>query len=671
MPQLSASGSPSSRAPPGGISSAWPTILASAFVLLCLAALAIAPIWTGRRTMAPRTEIGSVAEPMDLLADRLEFAFALQEAGLRGYLLTGEERHVERYREARAEEERLFRRLDRIARQLDASIVARLDEVRKRAARRHLREDAFLGGRISRERFLSALPEQDALYQSVLAAALALDRALVEAIDRRRDAIDAAERFHRRLSLLLASSAFVAVGGVTWLTRRARRLAAANARLYRESWEAEQRWRFLAEASSILGASLDYTDTLQSLARLVVPRGADWCVVDVVEARRQDGVEQIATAHADPEKEELLRELRRRHPLDWTSMQPAARALRTGEPVFIPEISNADLAESSRTAEQIRRLRELGLHSLIAVPLVARGHVLGTMTFVSAAPNRTYDVHDLKLAQELAVRAALAVDNARLYEAAVAASKAKSDFLAVMSHELRTPLNVITGNADLLEAEIAGSLTEKQKDFVQRIKTSAWNQLRIIEEILTFSRMELGREQVQIERVDLSHLVRDLVPLVEPLAREKGLHFRIDAPEEPTPVETDPRKLRHILLNLLSNAMKFTEEGEVELQAAVEEGTTILRLRDTGIGIAPEYLEKIFEPFFQVEEALTREKGGTGLGLSVARRIAHLLGGEITVQSEVGKGSTFTVRLPRRPPAPAPSARFSDAGPETGADRVE
>jgi signal transduction histidine kinase len=228
-------------------------------------------------------------------------------------------------------------------------------------------------------------------------------------------------------------------------------------------------------------------------------------------------------------------------------------------------------------------------------------------------------------------------------------SKYKSEFLANMSHELRTPLNAVTGYTELIQEGLAGPVTERQEGFLEKVKANARHQLRVIEEILEYSRMEGGREEVRVQRVDLSDQLREVASFIEPLAREKNLGFRLRAPSEPLNVETDPAKLRHILLNLLSNAVKFTERGDIELRARVSDGTLEIQVADTGVGIRPEDQEKVFEAFAQLEEATTREKGGTGLGLAVARRLARMLGGDVSVESEVGRGSTFTVDLPAGP----------------------
>ncbi|MGH8430583.1 MAG: sensor histidine kinase, partial [Solimonas sp.] len=253
----------------------------------------------------------------------------------------------------------------------------------------------------------------------------------------------------------------------------------------------------------------------------------------------------------------------------------------------------------------------------------------------------------LSLGRDIASRAAVAIDNSRLHERANQASRAKSNFLAVMSHELRTPLSAITGYADLMEAGIPDQLTEKQTEQVGRIKLRAYDLLHMIEEILAFSRLEAGQERFRFEDVDIGELIRDVTQVATPLAEERGLRFRPIVPDDAGHVRTDPNKARHILLDLISNAIKFTKQGEIALEARIDNGNAVFRVSDTGLGIAPEFHERIFEPFFQVEDPMTREKGGSGIGLSVARRLANHLGGEITLESNPGQGTTFTVTIPR------------------------
>ena len=266
------------------------------------------------------------------------------------------------------------------------------------------------------------------------------------------------------------------------------------------------------------------------------------------------------------------------------------------------------------------------------------------MTLVCA--ERQYTRNDVATAEDFAQRAALSISNARLYAAAQEASRAKSEFLAVMSHELRTPLNAVMGYADLLQAGIAGPVDERQRGYLDRIKDGARHLEGIIDEILAFSRMEAGYEALRTRRVDLRDVARQAADLLRPLARQKDLALRLLLPDGPAVAETDPEKVLQILRNLGTNAVKFTDAGEVAIEVVPGGDRQLVRVADTGIGISRANQERVFEPFWQVEQSNRREVGGTGLGLSVARRTAELLGATLTLESALGRGSTFTLSLP-------------------------
>jgi signal transduction histidine kinase len=278
--------------------------------------------------------------------------------------------------------------------------------------------------------------------------------------------------------------------------------------------------------------------------------------------------------------------------------------------------------------------------------MIARGRTLGALTLISSDKGRRYNNDDLELSMELATRAAIAIDNAQLYRSALAASDAKSAFLATMSHELRTPLNAIIGYQSLLQEGIAGSVNDAQRAQLSRVRASADHLLGLIDEVLTFSRVEAGKEVVRREDTRVKPLVDEAIGMVRPLAEAKDLPVRSEG--EDAELFTDPGKVRQILINLLSNAIKFTEKGDVVIRSHVNKDRVAISITDSGIGVAPENQERIFDPFWQVEQRSTRKVGGTGLGLSVSRSLARLLGGEVTVESELDKGSTFTLNLPLR-----------------------
>jgi signal transduction histidine kinase len=292
--------------------------------------------------------------------------------------------------------------------------------------------------------------------------------------------------------------------------------------------------------------------------------------------------------------------------------------------------------------------------------------VASIMTFVglvlwSARVLRNTDkerVDLLLLEQQARAHAEKARNEAELARAeAERANNSKTDFLAVMSHELRTPLTAIMGYEELLSDGITGPVTELQRQQLGRINASARHLLGLIDEILTFARVDIGRERVRWESMSINHTIADAAALVEPMAAAKSIDFIVDLLEEDESIQTDGTKLRQMLVNLLSNGIKFTENGEVRVSCLVNSGVLELRIADTGVGISAENIEEVFEPFWQAEQSTTRKTGGTGLGLSVTRKLARLLGGDVSVASRLGAGTTFLLKLPMKAPAGEPVRR--------------
>jgi signal transduction histidine kinase len=442
------------------------------------------------------------------------------------------------------------------------------------------------------------------------------------------------------------------------------------------STDSRTRFAFLAETSRCLANSLDFETTLATGAGLALPYFGTWCMVDIVEDD-DDTIRRVAVIHPDPEKQRVAREFYDAHPPCRDDPLGAPRVIRTRESEFV--LAYDEVLQGITGEEHRLLLQELGARSFLMVPMSARGRTLGAITFVSDS-RREYDDADLLLAEDLGRRCAMAVDNARLYAAseearraaeeartaatltarraeelldeanlsryeAEAANGARKAFLGTISHEFRTPLTAVQGFADLLTDEAAGPLNDKQRHNLARIRGASDHLLTLIDEILTFAQQQSGRSELRLREVDVAAVVREAAMIVAPLAAAKGLAFPLRVPDGPIPFRTDPGKVRLMILNLAANAVKFTETGYVALELEMEPGALLLRVGDTGCGIAAEHAEHVFEPFWQVDQSDGRV-GGTGLGLAVARQLAGLLGGELAMESEPGAGCVFTVRLP-------------------------
>lgn len=405
--------------------------------------------------------------------------------------------------------------------------------------------------------------------------------------------------------------------------------------------------KLLSDASRVLSSTLDYETTLDAVARLAVATMADWCAIDLVQP---DGdIRQAIVAHRDEEKVRWAKELRKQYPPDYSEPTGVGQVIRSGKAEMYSEISDDMLIKGARDETHLSILRELGIKSALIVPMIARGRTLGALTLISSVVGRRYSDADESLATELATRAAIAIDNAQLYRAALTASEAKSAFLASMSHELRTPLNAIIGYQALLQEGLSGPVTEAQVGQLSRIRTSANHLLALIDEVLTFSRIDVGKELVQREQVRLQPIVAEAIGMISPIAEARGLRIRDESDD--TTLHTDSFKVRQILLNLLSNAVKFSDQGDIVVRSKLDHDVVKVSVTDTGIGIAEQNLERVFDPFWQVEQRSTRRAGGTGLGLSVSRSLARLLGGDLIVESELGEGSTFTAIIPLGEPS--------------------
>ena len=425
----------------------------------------------------------------------------------------------------------------------------------------------------------------------------------------------------------------------------ARRLIEEQAR--REAAEAaERRSFFLAEASRLLGASFDYQTTLATLTRLAVPQLADFCTVDVLGL--DDALIRVGVAHVDQEKEPLLRELPRF--TSALSSEHPMRRVMAGESIFVPEITDPMLAQMSATDEHASLVALIDPRSLVAVPLRVGDRVTGVLALYDSESGRRFTRDDLELAEELARRASLAVDNARLFHEANRATRDRDEMLGVVAHDLRNPLNTIfMGTTVLLAAMPEDDPKRKQTEMVRR---AAERMNRLIQDLLDIRRVDSGRMVVEPKPESIDEIMSEALEMLRPLAGAASLVLEYDAPPEVPPVAADSARLLQVLSNLVGNAIKFTPPGGrvwIEVEPLDEE--VRIAVSDTGPGIPAEQVPHIFGRFWQGRSS---DRRGIGLGLAISKGIVEAHGGRIWVESQVGEGSRFIFTLPiARQMAPA------------------
>jgi signal transduction histidine kinase len=544
--------------------------------------------------------------------------------------------------------------------------------------------------------------------------------------------------------------------------RRALKLAIARqaaqslerARAYDVAELARSRTAFLAEATTLLASSLEYEETLARLARLAVPRLADWCSIDML----GDGgkIERLAVAHADPAKVAWAEELQRRFPPNPEARRGIPAVLRSGEPEYLPELPRELLERAGAGDPELEKaIEQLGFRSWICVPLNARGRTIGSLSLVGAESGRTFTPDDLELATQLAERAAVAVDNARLYReserradaaralasigdgvvlldpagrvrawnpaievltgvaegdalgrlvddvlpawetvrehvvlagsadgsrsstlplavphgerwASVTAvefaegsvytlrdvseehalERARSEFVATASHELRTPIAAVYGSVRTLRREDI-ELSESDRElFLQIIEAEGERLVRIVDQILVAGQIDAGEIGVAADACDVRALVESVLASARARAPE-SVRLELSAPDALPLVACDGDRLRQVLVNLVENAVKYSPDGGlIDVTLTSHGATASIAVRDRGLGIPPAEQERIFEKFYRLDPSMTRGVGGSGLGLYISRELVARMHGRLTVESEPGSGSTFTVELP-------------------------
>ncbi len=411
--------------------------------------------------------------------------------------------------------------------------------------------------------------------------------------------------------------------------------------------------QFLAEASGGLATIVDEASTLQKVAHLAVPGFADWCWVDMAD---EAGVpRRLAIAHKDPARVDLAHELHRRFPPDPDAPHGAAQVIRTGSPELVQEITPAMLAAGVRDEIQLGILRALGLKSFMCVPIRGRERTLGAISFVAAESGRRYGAVDLRLAEDLAARAAIAIENARLYAELKETDRRKDEFLATLAHELRNPLAPIRNILHLLREPGGDGPREAERAMAER---NVVHLARLIDDLMDVARISRGKIELSRQEADLATIVNQAVETARPLIDERRQGLTVTMPEGRIGLEADPTRLEQVFWNLLNNAAKYTSPGgQIRVTVEVEGPEVLVSVRDSGIGIRPEMLPRVFDMFVQIGEHKNYAQGGLGIGLSLVRTLVEMHGGAILARSDgPGQGSEFVVRLPRLVAGQAPQA---------------
>lgn len=405
------------------------------------------------------------------------------------------------------------------------------------------------------------------------------------------------------------------------------------------------RWEFLAEAGTVMEASLDYEDTLASVVELSVPTVADYCAIGLLDESGR--VTWGSSAHRNPAKAELAARLRAYSPDFAGARHPGAKAILSGETQLINTVDDTFLRLLARDETHLALLRELGPTAYLGVPLSARGRVLGLLIFVATAESgRRYNDSDVMLANEVGHRAALAVDHAILYRAAEEAGRARESMVAVVSHDLKNPLSTIQMAAsflleDLVPDDEAHALERRQLTSIHREAGRAY---RLIRDLLDVNAIEAGTLHVVRSTQEIAPLVDEVVETLKPLAQAKQIELALEAASGLPVLHADRDRLFQVFSNLGGNAIKFTPEGgRVLIRARHEDDAVAFDVVDTGPGIPPADLSRVFDRYWQAKKTASL---GSGLGLTIARGIVEAHGGRIDVSSVPGEGTVFSFTIP-------------------------
>lgn len=429
------------------------------------------------------------------------------------------------------------------------------------------------------------------------------------------------------------------------LENHAQTLEATVQQAVAQAQEAQRRLAFLASASTLLSSSLDYEATLSRVARLAVLFLADYCVVDSLEETGE--LRCVGVAHADRTKESLVRQSRNCYDNAEPDSYPGLRAIQDHQTQFLPRLTAGTLERWAVNPPHLELIKQLNPGSMMVVPMTATDRTLGVLTFVRTGPGREYQPDDLSLAEDLTRRAALAVENARLYQEAQQALQIRDQFLTIAAHELKTPLTSLLGNVQLLHRRLERNPQAGERELRHMINLASQTRRlnRLVDSLLNLNRLEAGQLTIDRAELDLNRLVTQVVDEFREIVETHTIEYQGHA--DPIPMDGDELRLEQVLQNLLHNAIKYSPEGgEINVSLTRADNEVTIKIRDNGIGIPSKALPYLFNRFYRVEHDKAQKISGFGLGLYVVKEIISLHSGTIEVESEEDKGSTFTVRFP-------------------------
>ncbi|HEX7828122.1 MAG TPA: ATP-binding protein [Thermoanaerobaculia bacterium] len=629
-----------------GPESTWTTVLPVVFIIVSLLSLVILPLVVANKTAKMRDEIAEVAEPARQEANLIQIDLNRELNKLIAFQSTGQKHYLAEYFALVERQDVNRRALQGRLPKLDRSLQKNLNDLFIQTHRWHLgvKASEFTTRNLPAEVFFNRLFALHPAYESSLIAASTLEIELQNAINERLQSIREAERLNLSLTIVLTLLALTSALLVAGLGRQMRLLAreamkrrheaeteAHEAQRAREHAEREERAAaFLASAGQELAKSLEYEQAIASLARLIVPNLAEMCVVDAAEG--DDALRRIAVVHRNPEDEaryaSMIGQVVRQMP------EALVRIMQNGEPALI--------GATSGLYEYVTGERDGGARNLVFLPLASRGQTIGVAAALSTE-SRPFTHRDLPLFTELARRASISVDNARLYRESQQAVRAREEVLAIVSHDLRNPLNAVTLGASLMQ--LSETLTSDDREQIDTIALSARRMARLIEDLLDVTRLEGGKRlPIEPAPVDPADMLREAEELFRAQAGVLSVTMIYDVDPNLPPVNADRHRIMQVLSNLIGNSMKFTPEGGSVTTTAKRHGDEVLFcIRDTGPGIPREHLVDIFSPYWQAKRT---ERMGAGLGLPIAKGIVEAHGGKIWVESEPGRGAQFYFTLP-------------------------